>query len=72
MSIVCVTQASHLQRKEKGSPGKLYTLELHGAKIFPFLRAARKVLVESNKEVSENREMIKNLERTGNVFGIKG
>ena len=32
---------------------------------------ARKVLVESKKEISENKEMILNLEKTGNVFGIR-
>jgi Fe-S oxidoreductase len=35
-----------------------------------FVRA-RKVLVESGKELDENKEMIKNLEKTGNIYGIK-
>ncbi len=30
---------------------------------------ARKVLVEQKRELSENKEMIENLEKTGNVFG---
>jgi len=34
---------------------------------------ARQVLVDNKKEISENKEMIRNLERTGNVFGkVKG
>ena len=32
---------------------------------------ARKILVEQKKEFAENREMIRNLNRTGNIFGIK-
>ena len=32
---------------------------------------ARKILVEQKKEVDENKEMIENLEKTGNVFGEK-
>jgi glycolate oxidase iron-sulfur subunit len=32
---------------------------------------ARKVLVGQKKEIFENREMIKNLNRTGNVFGMR-
>ena len=31
---------------------------------------ARQVLVESKKEIPENKAMIKNLEKTGNIFGI--
>jgi glycolate oxidase iron-sulfur subunit len=31
---------------------------------------AREVLVNQKKEISANREMIKNLEKTGNIFGI--
>ncbi len=30
---------------------------------------ARKILVEQKKEVSENKEMIENLGKTGNIFG---
>ena len=30
---------------------------------------ARKILVEQKKEIPENKEMIENLEKTGNVFG---
>lgn len=32
---------------------------------------ARKVLVHQKKELPENKEMINNLEKTGNVFGDK-
>jgi Fe-S oxidoreductase len=32
---------------------------------------ARKVLIEQKKELPENKEMIKNLHKTGNIFGIK-
>lgn len=32
---------------------------------------ARKVLVEQKKEIPENKEMIKNLDKEGNVYGIK-
>lgn len=32
---------------------------------------ARKVLVLSKKEIPKNREMIKNLDETGNIFGIE-
>lgn len=30
---------------------------------------ARQILVDNKKEISENKEMIRNLERTGNVWG---
>jgi glycolate oxidase iron-sulfur subunit len=33
---------------------------------------ARKILVASGKEIPENEDMIRNLNKTGNVFGIKG
>lgn len=32
---------------------------------------ARNILVNSKKEIRENHEMIKNLNKTGNIFGIK-
>mgnify|MGYP001569825337 CR=1 FL=1 len=32
---------------------------------------ARKILVSQGKEFSKNRDMIKNLNKTGNVFGVK-
>ncbi len=32
---------------------------------------ARQILVRQKKELSENKEMIKNLDKTGNIFGIK-
>ncbi|MBD3252574.1 4Fe-4S dicluster domain-containing protein [Candidatus Pacearchaeota archaeon] len=32
---------------------------------------ARQVLVGQKKEFPENKEMIKNLEKTGNIYGIK-
>jgi len=32
---------------------------------------ARKVLVLNKKEVAENKEMIKNLDKTGNIYGKK-
>ncbi|MFA5174528.1 MAG: (Fe-S)-binding protein [Candidatus Pacearchaeota archaeon] len=32
---------------------------------------ARKVLVENKKELPENKEMIKNLSKTGNIYGEK-
>ena len=34
-----------------------------------FIRA-REVLVDSKKEIPSNREMIKNLEKSGNIYGI--
>ncbi len=32
---------------------------------------ARQVLVDQKKEIPSNKEMIKNLNKTGNIFGIK-
>ena len=32
---------------------------------------ARKILVEEKREPPENKELIENLERTGNIFGEK-
>lgn len=32
---------------------------------------ARKVLVLQGKEIPENTEMIKNLDKTGNIYGVK-
>ncbi len=40
-------------------------------KMHEVIIKARKVLVEEKKDPVENRKMIKNLENTGNVFGIK-
>jgi glycolate oxidase iron-sulfur subunit len=34
-----------------------------------FIRA-REILVNSKKEIPQNREMIKNLEKSGNIYGI--
>ncbi|MBS3075997.1 4Fe-4S dicluster domain-containing protein [Candidatus Pacearchaeota archaeon] len=33
--------------------------------------SARKILVLNKKEIPENKEMIKNLNKTGNIFGIQ-
>ncbi len=35
-----------------------------------FIRA-REILVNQKKEISENKEMIKNLEKSGNIYGIE-
>lgn len=43
---------------------------LHLELCTAFIRA-RQVLVSQKKELPENKEMIKNLNKTGNVFGIK-
>jgi|SRR3989338_4690488 len=32
---------------------------------------ARKVLINQKKELIENKEMIKNIDKTGNIFGMK-
>jgi len=32
---------------------------------------ARKILVLNNKEIPENKEMMRNLQKTGNIFGEK-
>ncbi|MEK6859407.1 MAG: (Fe-S)-binding protein [Nanoarchaeota archaeon] len=32
----------------------------------------REVLVNQKKEIPANREMIRNIEKTGNIFGVKG
>jgi glycolate oxidase iron-sulfur subunit len=42
-----------------------------GLKLCDAFIKARKVLVEKKKEISENKEMIKNIDKTGNIWGVK-
>ena len=42
-----------------------------GLKLCDAFVKARTILVSQKKEIAENKEMIKNLDKTGNVFGIK-
>lgn len=39
-------------------------------KISEVILKARKVLVESKKELEENKDLINNLEKTGNMYGV--
>jgi heterodisulfide reductase subunit C len=43
----------------------------HNLKLCDAFRNARKVLVGQKRELVENKEVIKNLETTGNIYGIK-
>lgn len=43
----------------------------HNLKLCDAFIKARGILVSQKKDISENREMIKNLEKTGNIYGIE-
>lgn len=43
----------------------------HNLKLCDAFIKARGILINQKKEISENREMIKNLEKTGNIYGIE-
>src|SRR3989344_7563582 len=42
-----------------------------GIKMHEAIILARKIQVLEDKEIPENKEMIKNLQETGNIYGIK-
>jgi len=42
-----------------------------GIKMHEAIMLARKVLVLEGKEIPENTQMIKNLQETGNIYGVK-
>ncbi len=43
--------------------------EFSGSRLCEAFSKARQVLVLQNKEIDENKEMIENLRRTGNIYG---
>jgi glycolate oxidase iron-sulfur subunit len=43
----------------------------HNLQLCTAFTKARQVLISQKKEIQENKEMIKNLEKTGNIFGIR-
>ena len=46
--------------------------EFSGSRLCEAFNKARQVLVLQNKEIDKNKEMIENLRRTGNIYGIIG
>lgn len=46
--------------------------EFDDSKLCDAFQKARQVLVLQGKELSANKKMIDNLEKTGNVYGIRG
>ena len=45
--------------------------EFNNSKLCDAFQKARQVLVLQNKEIEVNKEMIRNLRKTGNVYGIR-